>query len=207
MNRGTRRFSNASAAFVLACLVATMALGSIRAPVANAQPEAPHCIGGGTDLNELYGISDQIVAPFCLVANAGQQWIATSRWFVKREFEEIPVGFVPAGDTPLEDAMAKFLGVTYLIDGGTKQERSIFLPNDGNLFSIDLGGGDFPVLVSPNTLGTVHPLSVGTHTVELYWSFSALHCDGGPSIADNCLAAGDHLFQEVMFEVVPGHFE
>src|SRR5262245_62885389 len=145
VNRGTRQFSNARTAFVLACLAATLALGTIRAPVANAQPEAPHCIGG-TDLNELYGISDQIVAPFCLVANAGQQWIATSRWFVKREFEEIPVGFVPAGDTPLEDAMAKLLGVTYLIDAGTTQERSIFLPNDGNLLSIDLGGGDFPVL-------------------------------------------------------------
>ena len=206
MNRGTRQFSNASTTFVLACLAATMALGTIRAPVANAQPEAPHCIGG-TDLNELYGISDQIVAPFCPVANAGQRWIATSRWLVKREFEEIPGGFVPVGDTPLEDAMAKLLGVTYLIDVGTNHERSIFLPNDGNLFAIDLGGEDFPVLVSPNTLGTVHPLSVGTHTVELYWSFSALHCDGGPSIVENCLAAGDHLFQEVTFDVIPGHFD
>ena len=93
MNRGTRQFSNANTTFVLARLAATLALGTIRAPVANAQPEAPHCIGG-TDLNELYGISDQIVAPFCPVANAGQRWIATSRWLVEREFEEILVGVV-----------------------------------------------------------------------------------------------------------------
>jgi hypothetical protein len=73
-------------------------------------------------------------------------------------------------------------------------------------FRLMTEGEDFPILVSPNTLGAVRPLSIGTHTVALFWSFSALHCDGGPEIDENCLAAGDHLFQEATFEVVPGHF-
>jgi hypothetical protein len=182
--------------------------GGTTPSVANAQPEAEHCLNpAGGDLNEFYGISDQIVAPFCPVANAGQSWIATSRWFVMEEFEAFPDGFEPAGDTPLEDFIAKFLGVTYVIDAGTKFEQSVFFPNNGTLFTtLEVGDCRFCVLVSPNTLGSLHPLSIGLHTVDLYWSFGALHCDGGGDINENCLAPGEHLFQTATFDVVPGHF-
>jgi hypothetical protein len=188
--------------FVLVSMASVVGI----APAVNAQPEAPHCIdANGFDVNEFYGVSNQIVTSFCPVANAGQQWVTTSRWFVKEEFKWIPEGFVPAGDTPLEDFMAKFLGEKYVIDAGTEFEEIVFLPNDGNIFSGPFGDQKFPIWISPITLGSVHPLSIGVHTVSLYWSFSALHCDGGRSVDLNCLAAGEHLFREVTFEVVEGH--
>jgi hypothetical protein len=109
---------------------------------------------------------------------------------MKEEFRALPKGFVPAGETPLEDFIAKFLGVTYVIDAGTQSEKSVFLPNAGNLFTTVTSDRHFPVLVSPNPLGSLSPLPIGIHTVSLFWSFSALHCDGGRDINENCLAPG-----------------
>ena len=51
----------------------------------------PHCVSSvGLDLNEFYGISAQIVAQFCPVANAGQRWVVPGRWFMGEGFEAFP---------------------------------------------------------------------------------------------------------------------
>jgi hypothetical protein len=45
-------------------------------------------------------------------------------WFMNRGFEAVSEGFVPAGATPLEDFVAKFTGVRYVVDPGSKRERT-----------------------------------------------------------------------------------
>jgi hypothetical protein len=61
-------------AFALALLVAGMGLGTT---AASAEPkEANQCtMPNGVDLNELYGVSEQIITPFCTQADAGQHVI------------------------------------------------------------------------------------------------------------------------------------
>ncbi|MGH2617832.1 MAG: hypothetical protein ACRDJC_21595 [Thermomicrobiales bacterium] len=172
-----------------------------------------HCINpGGVDLNELYGISAQIVAPpffqGCSEVGAGEQWVNTISWLMEHTFVAVPAGFVRAGDTPLEDFIAKFEGVRYVIDPDTKHEKSVVIPNSDTLFiGEDEFEGAIVVLVSPGTLGTVHPLPVGEHEFDLYWKFSAMHCDGiAAVIGENCLSAGETQFIDGLpFTVVPGH--
>lgn len=154
---------------------------------------ANHCIGvNGIDLNEVYGISAQIVTGFCPEVESGERWITGSGlWFVNDSFDAVPERFVQAGATPLEDFQAKFTALKLVIDAGTRQERTVVFPNEGNLFT---GPADiFPgnpadwFVVTPVTLGTVQPLSVGDHVVQVYWVFSAMHCDGVAAIVEeNC---------------------
>jgi len=97
-------------AFALALLVAGMGLGTT---TASAEPkEANQCIlPNGVDLNELYGVSEQIVTPFCTQADAGRHWTISVAWLMPTSFESVPAGFEPAGDTPLGDFLAKFVAV------------------------------------------------------------------------------------------------
>jgi hypothetical protein len=175
-----------------------------------------HCIApSGVDLNVALGISDQIVAPTppfegCDKVGSGERWtVAGQLWAVAQSFEAVPEGFDPAGETPLEDFIAKFEAVKYVIDPGTKQEKAAVIPNSDALLVINPEEG-FD-LVSPTTLGTVKPLSVGDHAVDVYWVFRAMHCDGigvdrQPGV--NCFPAGETKFPSlptVEFKVVPGH--
>ena len=169
---------------------------------ASPNTKGEHCLApDGTDLNELYGVSETIVAAFCPQVRTGEQWTTTTRWFVAHSYGPVPPGFVPApGATPVDDFLAKFVGVKYVIDPGTRQEQTYLFPNSDKLFIRDLGSS---TLFNPITLGTLHPLSAGQHVIEIYWRFSALHCDGiGASLADNCLQAGETLFNRVTFDVV-----
>jgi hypothetical protein len=145
----------------------------------------------------------------CDEVGSGEQWTVPSRWFVSSEpytQETKPAGFVPAGNTPLEDFNAKFEGVKYVIDPGTKHEKTVSIPNSDALFVDTNSVPPGFILISPITLGAAHPLAVGAHDVELYWVLSDLHCDGlGTVVADNCLPAGDTLFNQAAFEVTAGH--
>lgn len=183
----------------------------------SAQPEkqeVPHCFSpppANLDLNDFYDISEQIVAEFCPQLNSGQQWRVPSRWFVSSQPytpETTPAGFVPAFEdaTPVEDFLAKLAALKYVVDPGTPQEKSVVFPNDGTVFTLALPQFN-AVQVGPITLGKLQPLSVGQHEVELYWVFSAMHCDGfGGVVADNCLPAGEVLYTRFTFEVTAGHY-
>jgi hypothetical protein len=165
-----------------------------------------HCIApNGDDLNELFGVSAQILTRFCTEVGSGEQWTTGQPWFMAQTFEAVPEGFTPAGDTPLEDFIAKFIEVKYVIDPGTQHEKTVIFPNGDKLFvDPDFNGG---VLVSPITLGLLKPEPVGPHVFDLYWSFSALHCDGlAANVDENCLPAGEfRLGPTRAFEVTAGH--
>jgi hypothetical protein len=174
-----------------------------------------HCITpSGADLNAVFGIPAQIVAqnppepPFfqgCDKVGTGERWtVAQQTWIMPPAFVEVPSRWAPAGETPLADFLAKFTGVKYVIDRGTKRERTVVIPTNNDLFVVDADEGFVVVRATP--LGTLRPLPVGPHKVEAYWMFSAMHCDGlGPDPALQCFAAGETLLSSVKFRVTPGH--
>src|SRR5262245_27504237 len=129
---------------------------------ASPNTKGEHCVGiDGTDLNEFYGVSETIVAPFCTSLGTGEHWTTTNRWFVAPSYGKVPKGFVPApGSTPASDFLAKFVGVRYVIDAGTAQEQTYVFANSDKLFTRLVEGA---TLFNPITLGTLHPLSAGQH--------------------------------------------
>ena len=148
-----RFYSSSRQHLVRWSLVLAVVISSTMLLVSPAQASAEHCIHpNGTDLNVLYGISAQLVNPFCKQVDSGEYWVATgaSPWLVNTSFEAIPEGFVPAGSTPLEDFHAKFVGVKYVIDAGTRQERAYFIANNDRLWTSTFAG---LVAVHPATLG------------------------------------------------------
>jgi hypothetical protein len=172
---------------------------------ASAEPkEANQCIlPNGVDLNELYGVSEQIITPFCTQADAGQHWTVAAAWLMATSLERVPAGFEPAGDTPLDDLVAKFVAVKYVVDPGTSQQQTFVFPKSGKLWTGVLDG--LPA-VNTLTFGSLRPLSIGQHVIEVYWLFNALHCDGLTADREqNCIPAGEALFREIAFEVTPGH--
>lgn len=175
------------------------------APLQAQKKEIPHCFSpSGTDLNDFYDISEQIVAPFCQTLNSGRQWVPTAAWFMNTTFAEVPPEFEPAGATPAEDIAAKLSAIRYVIDPGTKKKKTVVFTNTGNLF-IGLADDGTPV-ANTITLGALKPVSVGEHAVEVYWNLSAMHCDGlGADPAANCLGPGEVLFDNITFSVVPGN--
>jgi hypothetical protein len=186
----------------LGVLVACLGLG---ASASSAEPKtAKPCITPtDVNLNERYGVSDTIVAPFCTEVNSGRRWTVSNAWFMNYSFEAVPEGFEAAGATPLDDFIAKLIGVKYVVDPGTKKEKTYVFGNDDDLGIVDDGIG---IIANAVTLGVLKPLSVGDHVVDSYLLFSAMHCDGyGAVVAENCLPAGEVLFSSVTFTVTPGH--
>lgn len=162
--------------------------------------KSPQCVIGGANLNEIYGTDDGfVVDPFCTEIATGAKWRPILRWNVAGTWEFEPEGFDPAAATPLEDFLLKFEGARYVVDAGTRQEREhFFAAEDLLLQAADVPDGwDFATWTP-----RLAPLSRGTHTVDKYTIFSAVHCDGIPS-ADGgiCAPAGEHLAESVQLVV------
>jgi hypothetical protein len=192
-----------------ACVViaATVVIGaSWSSSVGAGQPErrtgAEPCLSPtGVDLNERWGVSWRVIAPFCTDALTGEHWSTTTLWSMSTSFDAVPDGFVPAGDSPLEDFLAKFGGVKYVVDPGTNQQRTYVFDDLDQLAVVDIDG-----LPSVNTvtMAALHPLSAGEHVVQTFWMFDAMHCDGiGAVVAENCFPAGETLFHQVTIAVSP----
>ena len=170
----------------------------------SAQASDNHCITPtGIDLNALYDITKQIVTPFCNQVDSGEQWsTAGAFWLMSTSFEAVPESFVPAGATPPEDFVAKFVAIKYVIDPGTRQEQTYIYPTSDKLWIGTTAG--FPA-VWPGTLSNLQPLSVGEHFVVVYWVFNAMHCDGFAAVVEeNCLGPGEVAYVALGFEVTPG---
>ncbi len=150
-------------------------LVSVIVPISSAGAVAPggssvsHCVTPtGIDLNERYGLDSAIVAPFCTEIGSGQKWSPSAVWTVNTQYDAMPADFVPAGETPLDDFLAKFQGAWYVVDAGSAQEREYAVPDAGGFTIADIDGA---VFINSVTALILHPLSVGTHTVDVYWSW------------------------------------
>jgi hypothetical protein len=187
---------------VLGVLVACLGLLTTEAP-AGPKTVKPCISPTEVNLNERWGISDAIVAPFCTEVSSGRRWVVSNAWFMNPTFDFMPVGFVAAGATPVEDFIAKFVGVKYVVDPGTSKEKTYVFPSDDSLGVISAPPFD---VVNPVTLGSLKPSSIGDHVVDSYFVLSGMHCDGlGDIVEENCLPAGETLYQTVEFTVTPGH--
>jgi hypothetical protein len=187
----------------LGVLVAVLGLG-VSGVAAGPKAVTPCITPTSVNINERWGITDAVVAPFCTQINSGRRWVPSNAWFMNAFFEVVPSGFVPAGATPVKDFVAKFVGVKYVVDAGTNKEKTYVFPSDESLgILLNVEGFD---VVNTITLGSLKPLNVGTHTVDSYFIFNAMHCDGlGDVITDNCFVAGENGFGSVEFTVTAGH--
>jgi hypothetical protein len=190
-----------------ALVLAVGASASLTASAAEAKPRASHCVTpSGVDLNELFDVEEPIVTDTCTRIGTGWHWRPTLLpWFVNDTFEVVPEGFVPAGSTPVEDFLAKFVAVRYVVDPDTRRERGYRFTNNGRIGTAISEG--LPV-VSPLTLGALKPLPPGEHAVDIYWEFRAMHCDGFGDVTEpgaNCFPAGETQLPSLTFTVTPGH--
>ncbi len=197
---------SASQRFVYWSVALILIVASTAFAVHPALAAENHCITPlGTDLNILFGISTQIVTPFCTQVDSGESWTTPggTPWVMNTSFVTVPEGFVAAGATPLEDFLAKFTTAKVVVDPGTSEEKTYIFPKNDKLWTGTFIG--FPA-VQTATLTILKPLSVGQHKVQLYWLFSAMHCDGfGNVVQDNCLGPGEVTYGPLItFQVTPG---
>lgn len=174
--------------------------------------ENNHCyIDENHDWNAIFGVSEALVTRFCREVNTGEWWIRPQLWFVATSNESFPEGYTPAGATPIEDFAMKLEAVKYVVDPGTRQERTHTFSGP-QVLRTDLTAGDIEddAFISPETplaltLAKANPLSPGDHLVRTYMTLSAEHCDGlGDVREENCLPAGEFLFVPGRPHVTPG---
>ena len=192
---------------IVFAVLATSALMSFGAESAE-RPDPPghldgnHCVNSsGVDLNELYGISEQIREFACRQISAGEHWIRPIWWITNTAADSIyPDGYVPAQAAPLDDFISKLSAVVFVIDGGTPQERTYvfdaidILRTDIDAKQVDPDLWDAPYPMA-SILARLLPLSVGEHFVEALVVLGAEHCDGFTTAPDlSCLPAGETQF-------------
>jgi hypothetical protein len=89
--------------------------------------EDNHCVSPeGVDANELLGISEQLVLPgVCDVVQAGEFYVFFNAvWDMNTSWEAVPADYTPSAPTPLQDFISKVRSMTFVVDPGTKHERS-----------------------------------------------------------------------------------
>jgi len=170
-----------------------------------------HCVSPeGVDANELLGISQQIFQPdACNVVLAGDSYVPLGFpgfWWVNTFWETVPADYTPSAPTPIEDFRSKVRSVTFVVDPGTKHERSYrFAAQD----VMDVrtfhdffpeSGPDWPTALF---LAELPPLPPGNHHLGTLIEMTARHCDGlGSDTATNCLSAGTTRLTVCPFTVV-----
>jgi hypothetical protein len=172
-----------------------------------------HCVSPeGVDANELLGVSQQLfVAGVCKVFESGEFYVPMGGWpgvwYMNTSWEATPADYIPSAPTPLEDFTSKVRSITYVVDPGTKRERSYrFRAQD--IMDVRTvhdffpeSGPDWPTVLF---LAKLPPLPVGDHHLETLIEMSARHCDGvGTDPGFNCLSAGLTSMTLCPFKVVP----
>lgn len=189
----------------VAALSLSLAVALPGAAVGRTSDTAPHhCINPeGHDLNELHDTPLRIVTDFCTVTVVGERWIPAAGWVTNTSHEVIPDGYVPSRPTPIEDFNAKFAGARYVVDIGTRQERTYTFTADQILQT----GLTFPGTDYPQTafLPTLKPLSPGPHTIDIFVIMDADHWDGFDVDPADLVPAGEtHWTHTAFHTVTPG---
>ena len=172
---------------------------------AEATPREPHCVHPERgDLNEFLGTHRRIITGFCTEAFVGERWIVPALWTTNTTHEVIPEGYTPSRPTPMEDFNAKFVSVRYVVDAGTRHERTYRFRAAQSLHTgFTVPGTDLPMSFVHAELP---PLPAGTHTVDILWTVSADHWDGfGADPSANRFPAGETHCSHIEFVVRRGN--
>ncbi|WP_164478513.1 hypothetical protein [Mycolicibacterium stellerae] len=173
---------------------------SAAAKWAGAEP----CVtSNGSTLKQQYGYSVAVVTSNCTEVPAGQRWAASVPWTMNSRFDEKPSGFATDFATPVDDFRAKIQSIEYVVDAGSAYQTNRSFPGDNKIWAGQHPSG--PDLPTVNTvgLGSLDPLPVGTHTVDVSWNLSAPHCDGFTADqGTSCLPQGETLVKRITFKVV-----
>lgn len=160
----------------------------------------------GVDANQVLGISQPLVP--CVDPRAGEFYaMITGGWLMNSFWETVPADYTPSAPTPLQDFISKVRSVTFVVDPGTKRERSYRYAAQDIMDVrslrelLPLTGPDWPQVLF---LAKLPPLPPGEHRVRQSIEMSARHCDGlGTVPGFNCLPAGITILTTCPFRVLP----
>jgi hypothetical protein len=161
--------------------------------------------------------------PACVTVRGDRPFSRTHGWIAQQaEHAVYPADYTPARRAPMADFLSKLTRARYVIsrDGEVEVTRTVHrtallarakLGRFGDLFvapdttlvpgvTIEAGAPEWTTLerFDPARLGP------GEHTIEIYWTLSARHCDGfAPDPVNDCLPAGESLSTSTTFTITP----
>ena len=190
----------------LLCSIVLFAAALVLSPSAAARfgSNEPCTTSDGQPLRLVYRIPETIVTPACNQVRVKERWAPSVPWIMNTSFAAVPSGFASVWATPVEDFRGKLKAVEYVIDPGSSYAKNLSFPANNRLWVYELP--DAPGLPAANSvsLGALDALTPGQHSVAIYWTLDAQHCDGFAANASaNCLPAGKTLVRQISFQVVP----
>ncbi len=198
-----RRLWPALLSMLILCSAALTLSPTAAAKWAGTEP----CVSAnGMTLKQQYGYSVAVITSGCTEVPVGQKWAASVPWVMDSRFEQRPSGFATDYATPLDDFRGKLKSIDYVVDAGSAYQSNRSFPGDNKIWTGQLPTA--PGLPAINTvgLGSLDPLPMGTHTVDVSWNLSAPHCDGfSADQGTSCLPAGKTLVKRITFTVVDPH--
>ena len=185
---------------VVLCLAALVSSPSAVAKWSSSEP----CVASnGLTLKQQYGYSVSIITPDCNQVEAAARWAPSVPWIMNTRFEQVPSGFVTDWATPLDDFRGKLDKVEYVVDAGSPYQYNRSFAGDNKLWVGQLPDAAGLPAVNTGNLGSLDPLQVGQHVVDVYWEFAAPHCDGFTADqGTSCLPQGKTMVKRMTFNVV-----
>ena len=171
--------------------------------VAKWDTNEPCVASNGLTLKQQYGYSVSIVTPDCNQLKAAERWAPSVPWIMNTRFEQVPSGFVTDWATPVDDFRGKLKKVEYLVVAGSPYQYNRSFAGDNKLWVGQLPDAAGLPAVNTSDLGSLDPLQLGQHVVDVYWELAAPHCDGfTTSQGTSCLPQGTTLVKRITFQVV-----
>jgi hypothetical protein len=195
----------------LTALISAVGLSTaavVMSPPAAAKWAAPEpCVApSGQTLNQQYGYSASVVTSDCTHIPFGDNWAVSIPWIVASSFEQKPPGFTTDYATPVDDFRKKLKSIEYTVDPGTAHQANRSYPGDNEIWTGQLPSAPGQQAINTVGLGSIDPLPIGTHTVDVSWNLSAPHCDGFTADQGaSCLPQGETVVKRVTFTVVDPH--
>jgi hypothetical protein len=163
----------------------------------------PCVSASGMTLKQQYGYSAAVITSNCTEVPAGQKWAASVPWVVHSRFDQKPSGFTTDHGTPVDDFRKNLAGIEYVVDAGSAYQSNRSFPGDNNLWVGELPTAPGLPAINTVSLGSLDPLPLGTHTVDVSWKLTAPHCDGFTADqGSSCLPQGETLVKRITFKVV-----
>jgi hypothetical protein len=214
-----------------AALVAPSSAGPASAALdSGGRGPGARCLSdNGTDVARYFGLRGDAIwlnlqgqQPACLTVRRGT-FARTHGWIAQEGSKAVyPADYTPVRREPIADFLSKLTEARYVIsrDGVVEVERvvrgralrshatlgrfgDLFVAPDTTLVPGVTIGPDAPEWTS-HELFDARRFPLGEHTIEIYWTLSARHCDGfAPDPVNNCLPAGESLSTSTAFTVVP----